>query len=96
MVKVPSTRATCSSGCYTKDHKSYSECLKSKSVGHPPTLLSTPQKRWDAELNAYSDAVRQGIQPAGTSMNKIQDAVEISQRTGRAFDASNVMESIGG
>lgn len=86
----------CSSGCITKDHFSYAECLKSKKVSNPPTLLSTPQKKWDAELNAYNDAVRQGIQPSGTKMKNIQEAVEISQRTGRAFDAANVLESIGG
>ena len=46
------------------------------------------QKKWDAELNAYSNARRQGIQPAGTSMAKIRDAVEKSDKAGKAFDAN--------
>jgi hypothetical protein len=86
----------CSSGCRTRDHKSYAECLKSKGVSHPPTILSSAQKHWDAELAAYGAAMKQGINPAGTSMKQINDAVEISQRTGRAFDAANVVESING
>jgi hypothetical protein len=46
------------------------------------------QKKWDAELNAYSNARAQGIQPAGTSMTKIRDAVEKSDKAGKAFDAN--------
>jgi hypothetical protein len=97
MASMPATPTdTCSSGCRTKDHKSYAECLKSKSVSHPPTILSSAQKHWDAELAAFGAAERQGIHPSGTSMKQINDAVEISQRTGRAFDAANVVESISG
>ena len=88
--------SNCSSGCRTRDHSSYAECLRSKSVSHPPTILSSAQKHWDAELAAFGAAERQGIHPAGTSMKQINDAVEISQRTGRAFDAANVVESISG
>ena len=46
------------------------------------------QKKWDKELHAYADARRQGIQPAGTSMAKIRDAVEKSNKAGKAFDAN--------
>lgn len=46
------------------------------------------QKKWDAELNAYSNARRQGIQPEGTSMAKIRDAVEKSDKAGKAYDAN--------
>lgn len=46
------------------------------------------QKKWDAELNAYSAARKQGIQPAGTSMRAVQDAVEKSNKAGKAFDAN--------
>ena len=46
------------------------------------------QKKWDKELNAYADARRQGIQPAGTTMAKIRDAVEKSNKAGKAFDAN--------
>lgn len=46
------------------------------------------QKKWDAELNAYSAARKQGIQPAGTSLRAVQDAVEKSNKAGKAFDAN--------
>jgi hypothetical protein len=86
----------CASGCRTKNHASYAECLRSKGVGYAPTIFSSAQKHWDAELHAYKAATDQGIQPSGTSMKQINDAVEISQRTGKAFDSANVMESLNG
>jgi len=49
---------------------------------------STSAKKWDAELNAYSAARKQGIQPAGTSMAKVQEAVEKSNKAGKAYDAN--------
>jgi hypothetical protein len=47
----------------------------------------TSTKKWDKELQAYRDARAQGIQPAGTSMKKIQEAVRISNETGKAYGA---------
>jgi hypothetical protein len=46
------------------------------------------QKKWDQELNAYSTARKQGIQPAGTSLKKIQEAVDASDKVGKAYNAS--------
>lgn len=45
------------------------------------------KKKWNAEIKAYSDARAQGIQPTGTSMKKIQAAVDKSNQTGTAFKA---------
>lgn len=44
-------------------------------------------RKWNAELNAYKAARAQGIQPSGTSMKKINEAVEISNKTGKAYGA---------
>ncbi len=44
-------------------------------------------KKWDAENNAYAQARAEGIQPAGTSMAKIQEARKASEAMGKAFDA---------
>lgn len=49
------------------------------------TTMSTT--KWDAELKAYKDARAQGIQPDGTSMKAIQKAVDISNKTGKAYGA---------
>jgi hypothetical protein len=49
---------------------------------------SMTQKKWDQELNAYSTARKQGIQPAGTSLKKVQEAVDASNKAGKAFNAN--------
>lgn len=84
---------TCTSGCKTKDHRSYAECLQDKGV---KTYLASPskgldgtaQKKWDAELDAYRSARRQGIQPASTRLESIRTAVDASDARGEAYDAS--------
>jgi len=45
-------------------------------------------KKWNKELSAYADARKQGIQPAGTSLKQVQDAVDKSNKAGKAFDAN--------
>lgn len=49
-------------------------------------------KKWNNELEAYRDARAQGIQPAGTSMEKINEARRASDALGTAYD-SNTMPS---
>lgn len=80
----------CSSGCRTRDHRSYSECMSGKGV---KTYLASPskgldgtaQKRWDKELADYRSARRQGIQPDGTTSRKIEEAVRLSDAAGAAY-----------
>lgn len=67
-----------------------------------------PDKKWNAELQAYRDARAQGIQPSGTSMKQIQDAHTASEVMGKAYNAeampkahkinkrvANVMKEVG-
>lgn len=56
-------------------------------TGDANSNLRVSNKKWDKELQAYRDARAQGIQPAGTSMKKIQEAVKISNETGKAYGA---------
>jgi hypothetical protein len=49
----------------------------------------TTNKKWNKELQAYRDARAQGIQPAGTTTQAVRAAVEISNKTGKAFNADN-------
>lgn len=80
----------CRAGCKTKDHASYDACLKAANVR---TYLASPskgldgtrQKKWDAELSAYREARRQGIQPDGTTKAKVEDAVRRSDAAGAAY-----------
>ena len=79
----------CTSGCRTKDHSSYAECLKAKSVRVPqiPVEALTVQKKADKTLDAYENARRYGIQPASTRAADIQEAVALSELTGTAAKA---------
>jgi hypothetical protein len=83
----------CSSGCTTKDHASYGECMRAKSTriaycnsagGHDYTA----QKKWDRDLAAYKDARAQGIQPSSTDRAAVDRAVALSDAKGKAWDAS--------
>ena len=47
-------------------------------------------KAFNKELDAYKEARAQGIQPAGTTMSKIQEAVQASETLGRAYDSSKM------
>jgi len=54
----------------------------------------TTQKKWDKELSLYKQARAQGIQPDGTSTKQIQKAIDVSNRTGVAYDASSPLRGI--
>ena len=87
------TGAKCSSGCLSRSHRSYGECLKSKSVATTglestgPGFSRSAQQKWDKELDTYQGVLRQGIQPTTTNMKDIEAAVKVSEVTGEAFRA---------
>jgi hypothetical protein len=58
--------------------------------GDAAHMREVPRKKWDAELNAYADARRQGIQPAGTSMKAIKDAHKASENLGKPYDGGTM------
>lgn len=80
----------CRTGCRTKDHASYAECLQDAGVR---TYLASPskgldgtaQKKWDRELSDYRAARRQGIQPDGTRAPAIERAMRMSDAAGAAY-----------
>jgi hypothetical protein len=57
------------------------------STGDANGRASMPRRKWEGELQAYRDARRQGIQPAGTTMSKIVAAEKASENLGRAYNA---------
>lgn len=84
----------CRTGCITKDHASYGECLRSASlrVGWGRSHLGidrTRERGKQAELDLYKQARAAGIQPASTKTPDIRQAMEISEKAGAAFDATN-------
>lgn len=94
----------CTSGCKTKDHASYGECLQDKGVR---TYLASPskgldgttQKKWDHELDLYRKARKEGIQPDGTTLNKVTQAMKASDKVGAAygrdFNVAGPMREVG-
>jgi hypothetical protein len=74
----------CTSGCPTKDHRSYGECLRSKSVATETEVTRQGdyafRSNWQTEIKEYRDARRQGIQPASSKLKDIREAVAISQK----------------
>jgi len=83
----------CTSACQTRDHATWGECARGKGlrIGYANSAngsdLST-QKRWDADLDFYKSTRAQGIQPSGTDRAAVQRALDISDATGRAYQAS--------
>lgn len=80
----------CTTGCRTRDHESYGECLRSLGVGQwmaRPSLGfdRDVQRRWDGELESYRRARKEGIQPDGTTQPKIDAARRASDAAGAAY-----------
>ncbi len=79
----------CSAGCRTLDHRTWGECIREKNALIAESGVGggdcSAQKKWDRELEAYRDARRQGIQPEGTSMAHIHQALDASDRAGAAY-----------
>jgi len=89
--------SNCRSGCATQDHETYADCLLDANIGINAGDATGDRKmsakKWDGELAAYREARSQGIQPAGTTMKKINEAREASQKLGVAFDAGTMPDA---
>lgn len=80
----------CSSTCRTRDHATFGECMRSKRqmVGFAASARGADKTRdnlWNRELDMYAAARRQGIEPDGTGMAKIQFALDQSEKHGMAY-----------
>jgi hypothetical protein len=56
-------------------------------AGDANSRLAMSTKKWDKELALYRSAREQGIQPEGTSTAKIRKAIDISNKTSKAYGA---------
>jgi hypothetical protein len=79
----------CRTGCPTQDHKSWGECARAANLRVAYCGIgggdATEQKRWDAELDLYRAARRQGIQPDGTKQHQVVKALKASEAAGAAY-----------
>lgn len=63
----------------------YGQWLRSKNIR---TDLHRDRNRdHERELDLYRETRRQGVQPASTKTDEIREALDVSDRLGRAFDA---------
>lgn len=66
--------------------------MRAKGLQVKPNLSNTSaSKHHDSELEAYRSARKQGVQPAGTTMEKVESAMRISDATGVAYQADKPM-----
>jgi len=84
----------CRTGCLTQDHTSWGDCLRASNIqmnpGDADSNKMMTSKKWNGELDAYSAARAQGIQPAGTKRSQIEAALKASETIGRAYDAGSM------
>lgn len=82
----------CTTGCLTKNHQSYGECLQSKNlkIAYCRSSINerndyTAAKKWDKNLDDYARVRKEGIQPDTTKAEDVRKAVEFSDKTGVAY-----------
>lgn len=63
-------------------------------MDHTKGFDYTREKKWNAELGAYRQALSEGIEPAGTTMSAINEARKISDAAGKAFDGASPLASL--
>ena len=84
---------SCRSGCASKDHASYAECLRAANPTVAATVTSWMNSWYDktkTDLKAYETARRNGIQPEGTTVEKVRAAESATRMMGVPYNA-NVM-----
>lgn len=79
--------SACRTGCLTRDHATYGECLRS--AGVRTTFGATPNNTWDKDLNAYKTARDEGLQPDSTNRADVEMAKAFADKTGVAYDAGD-------
>ena len=86
-MEITYSMSKCRSGCPTQDHESWGECARAANLSISNPVAANESKTTNAELSAYRDARKLGIQPASTKMKDIQKAVRLSEKIGRAVQA---------
>lgn len=78
----------CSSSCKTKSHYTFGECLRDKgitAIGYKISKGRDDLNKTDRELSKFREAVRQGVMPDGTTEQKVDDAMILSNEAGAAY-----------
>lgn len=82
--------SNCRSGCKEQSHSSYAECLQAANVRVTAVINSPLQgvfEKTKGDLAAYRTARANGIQPGGTTVQKVREAEAASRLLGRPYNA---------
>lgn len=82
--------SNCRSGCLTQDHATWGECARAANLRINAVMTSPLRDVWDktnSDLAAYRAARGDGIQPEGTTMQKVQEARNATSLLGRPYNA---------
>lgn len=85
--------SVCRSGCREQSHSSYAECLQAANIGIGAGVSSPAQFAIDKtkkDLKAYQTARANGIQPGGTTIEKVREAEAASKALGRPYNAETM------
>lgn len=77
----------CSSSCRTKDHATYGECLRAKSLQVADVTAHQFHLKRNSEIKEYIDARNEGMQPQTFFKRDVDLAREVTQATGTPFRA---------
>ena len=80
----------CRTNCATQDHGSFGACARAANIKVNAVMVSPQRSMFDQtkmELSAYDAARRNGIQPEGTTINKVKEAESASRALGRPYNA---------
>jgi hypothetical protein len=82
-------RCSCGQG-----HQTFGACMRAKNIRVAycqswKNFDYTRAKSNEKELAEYKRAREQGIQPAGTTIGSVRKALDVSDRTGAAFNAAD-------
>lgn len=62
-------------------------------TGDANSQRNAPRKRFESELSAYANAKAQGIQPGGTTMEKIREAERASEVLNKPYNAESMPDA---
>ncbi len=80
----------CRSNCATQDHGSFGACARAANIKVNAVMVSPQRPMFDRtkmELSAYDTARKNGIQPEGTTINKVKEAENATRALGRPYNA---------
>lgn len=80
----------CSSGCPTKDHANFGECLRSKNIQIGDVKTHKFATHQNKVIEDYVDARKSGMQPESVTAGAVKQAREITDKTGVPFRADQL------